>query len=363
MFAKPFSFFILLIFTSLNLLVFTCPFLCLGALLVGGFANFLPAIKTILPIFLLVFFSLLNLYFACDYFFGLSLKKVLKKCQNYKKIKDYDFFTTILQQTKEKFNQPNLQLFISNSKVASIHSFASLTQKTIIINKGLIDNYILSCHDAKMFLSTLRSLLAKETSFLANRDFFVLMLVYANKSFIKKITKIYRFLLMIVAKILYFACGKSTKVINIAFFCHNFLLKLSLFFEQTALFVYMFLQHFCLKFSENRCYKQASLAFGGNNMVLALSFLPKTSTIFDNSYYGVAKSMKKLNNIKSSDENIIVSATTHLGNLLILCSVFATFTSLFYWADLNILVYDFLLQHQELYRKLSVLWKLLKKIY
>ncbi len=363
MFAKPFSFLVILIFTSLNLLVFTCPFLLLGGLLIGGLNNFLPAIKIILPIFLLVFFLLLNLYFAFDYLFGLSLKKVLKNCHNYKKIKDYDFFTTILQQTCEKFNQPNLQLFISNAKEPNIYSFASITQKVVIINKGLIERYILSCQDAKMFLAVLRSLLAKEASFLANRDFFALILVYANKSFVKKITYIYKFLLILIAKIFYVIFKKSTKVIDIAFACHNVLLKISVFFQQTIMFCYSFLQHFCLKFNENRCYKQASLAFGGNNMVLALSFLPKNSSIFSNSYHSVAKSMKKLNNIKGSDENIIVSATTHLGHLLIFSAVMVVFVQLFYLADLNILLHDFMLQHQNLYRKLSVLWQLLKKIY
>jgi hypothetical protein len=262
-----------------------------------------------------------------------------------------------------EFNQPNLQLFINNSNNVKIYSFASITQKAIIINKGLIDNYILSCQDAKMFLTTLRSLLAKETSFLANRDFFIMILVYANKSIIKKITKIYLFLLVLVAKAFYFLCGKSNKILDITFFCHQILLKISLFFQQTIVFIYSFLQYFCLNSGENRCYKQASLAFGGNNMVLALSFLPKTTQLFSNSYHNIAKSMKKLNNIKSIEEKIIVSATTHLAHLLILFSVITIFIQLFYWAELNILVYNFIIQHQNLYHKLSVLWKLLKKIY
>ena len=363
MFAKPFSFLIILLFASLNLLIFASPFLLLGALLIGGFANFFSAIKIILPIFLLVFFLLLNLYFACDYLFGLSLKKVLKNCQNYKKIKDYDFFTTILQQVAEKFNQPNLQLFINNSKEPNIYSFASITKKVVIINKGLIEKYILSCQDTKMFLTVLRSSLAKEASFLANRDFFVLMLVYANKSFIKKITYIYKFLLVLMAKILYIIFKKSAKILDLAFICHNILLKINLFFQQTVMFTYSILQHFCLKFNEHRCYEQASLAFGGNNMILALSFLPKNSNIFSNSYHNVAKSMKKLNNIKNIDENIIVSATTHLGHLLIFSSVLTVFMQLFYLAGLNILLHDFIIQHHNLYRKLSVLWQLLKKIY
>jgi len=363
MFTKSFSFIVILFFSSINLIVFACPFLLFGGLLIGGLNNFLPAIKTIFAIFLLMFFSLLNLYFIFDYLFGLSLKKVLKNCHNYKKIKDYDFFTTILQQTIEKFNQPNLQLFISNAKEPNIYSFASISQKTIIINKGLIEKYILSCQDAKMFLTVLRSLLAKEASFLANRDFFVLMLVYANKSFIKKITYIYKFLLILLTKILYVIFRKSAKIIDLGFICYNILLKISIFFQQTIMFIYSFLQYFCLQFNKNRCYKQASLAFGGNNMVLALSFLPKNSGIFSNSYNNVAKSMKKLNNIKSNDENIIVSATTHLGHLLTFCIVAIIFVQLFYLADLNILLHDFIIQHQDLYHKLSVLWQLLKKIY
>ncbi len=363
MFAKPFSFLIILLFASLNLLIFASPFLLLGGFLIGGFTNFFSAIKIILPIFLLVFFLLLNLYLCCDYLFGLSLKKVLKNCQNYKKIKDYDFFTTILQQVAEKFNQPNLQLFISNSKEPNIYSFASLTQKVVVINKGLIQQYLASCQDSKMFLTVLRSLLAKEASFLANRDFFVLMIVYANKSFIKKMTYIYKFLLILMAKILYIIFKKSAKILDLAFICHNILLKINVFFQQTVMFIYSILQHFCLKFNQHRCYKQASLAFGGNNMVLALSFLPKNSNIFSNSYHNVAKSMKKLNNIKSIDENIIVSATTHLGHLLIFSSVLVVFVKLFYLADLNILLHDFIIQHHNLYRKLSVLWQLLNKIY
>ena len=73
--------------------------------------------------------------------------------------------------------------------------------------------------------------------------------------------------------------------------------------------------------------------------------------------------MKKLNNIKNIDENIIVSATTHLGHLLIFSSVLTVFMQLFYLAGLNILLHDFIIQHHNLYRKLSVLWQLLKKIY
>jgi len=359
MFIKPISFIVILLISSLCLLIVSLPIIASFIGIVGDVNLFVVS----LPILLFIFVSLLCCYFVVDYIFGLSLLKLLKNCKRYDKLKEYDFLTSILQQVKEKFNQPNLHIFIKDSSAIAINSFANLHNKVIIINKGLIDNYMLSCKDTKMFVITIRSLIAKETSHLINKDFVISMLVYANKSLIKKITKIYFFLLLLLTKFCYVISGKRQGVINTAIFCKKILFWLSDFFILIVNCIYFLLQTTLFRFIEYRACKQASFAFGGNRMVLALSMLPAQQQAFNGNHNQIAKCMQKLNNIKSDEDVIIVSAINHLANFLIFALTIVVLFKMLYFANIHLIAKQILASNDDVYRKVSVLWKLLKKIY
>lgn len=372
MFAKPFSLILIYLVSCFNLLFILSPFLAVvlpfiefqrGAFVISG-----SIIEKVFDVFGVVLFSisfLMLFYLFLDFVFGFSVRASLKKCKKYEKYKEYDFLTPILAQVKEKFGENSVRLYIKNSNEINAYAVASLGSRAIVITRGLIDHYLVLCPEPKMFLSAVRSVISHEMSHLINKDFLPSFIILTNQ----KITNF-------ISKILYFVFFNLARFVNnlphggrfSAFLMvsgYNFFNSIFTIFNSVIVYnIYEFLRRFISRSIEYRCDIQASKAFGGKNMALALSMLGKNGyfTIFS-THPKTTSRIKKIENIKSREGLIkpsIIDSIINFFSILFLMMLTLIFAKM---ANIDILVREIIRNHENLHRKLSLLWNLLMKIY
>ena len=372
MFAKPFSLILVYVVACFNLLFILSPFLAVllpfidyqkGEFIISG--SIFSKLIDLFGIVILLSSFLMLFYLFLDFVFGFSVRASLKKCKKYEKYKEYDFLTPILAQVKEKFGEGSVRLYIKNSNEINAYAVASLGSKTIVITRGLIDHYLVLCPEPKMFLSAIRSIMSHEMSHLINKDFLPSFIILTNQ----KITNF-------ISKILYFVFFNLARFVNnlphggrfSAFLMvsgYNFFNSIFTIFNSVIVYnIYEFLRKFTSRSIEYRCDKQASKAFGGKNMALALSMLGENGyfTIFSTHPKTTAR-IKKVENIKSSEGIIkpgFIDSFINYFSILFLMMLALIFAKM---ANIDILIREIIRNHENLHRKLSLLWNLLMKIY
>jgi hypothetical protein len=372
MFAKPINLVSLYIICCLNLIFISTPFLAIIYPLISltKASNLLSSYfsSKILGLFLItvfLVFALMLFYLFLDFLFGFSVNFSLKKCQRYEKNKEFDFLTPVLNQIKEKFNEPSLSLYIKNTSEINAYAVASLGSKSIIITKGLIDHYLVLCPEPKMFLSTIRSLLAHEMSHLINKDFLPAFVIIANQRATNLVNKIIKNVFNYLKIFLNFIFKNNKKPSIFLGSCYNKLNKFLNFFNSFCVYnFYEFIRKFSFKNVEFRSDIQSSKAFGGANMVKALSLIDEDGyfTIFSTHSQSKIR-IEKIKNIKISDELIKANFSDKILNYFSLFLIIITTLYFAKIAKIDLILRAFIRKHEILHHKLSFLWNLIQKIY
>ncbi len=372
MFAKPVNLILVYIITTINIVVMMVPMLAIIVPFVEFKSNIIIIDhnlyhKLVFAInFLLFLVSFLMLFYMfIDFLFAFSVRSVLKGCVPYSKIKEYDFLTNILNQTKDKFGERSLKLYIKKSPEVNAFAVGSLNRKVIVMTSGLIDRYVKSCSDPKEFLYSLRSVMGHEMSHLANKDFLPSFLIIINQKATNFISKILHKFFVIFTKIIRlipYVGSHSKYTVERVYIVLNLVLT---FFNRTIVFnIYKFLRNFISRSVEYRCDMESAKAFGGINMARALSMLGERGyfTLFS-THPGTKNRIKKVQNVKISDKIIRPSFINFLSNyfaimfLIIICLYFAK------QAHIDLMVRNYIIHHENLYRKVSTLVKLFSKIF
>ncbi len=128
--------------------------------------------------------------------------------------------------------------------------------------------------------------------------------------------------------------------------------------------IYEFLRRFIGRNIEYRCDKQSAQAFGGTNMASALAMLGKSGyfTLFS-THPATARRIKKVQNIKMKDSVIGARFFDSIANyfalmfLVIICLVFAKN------AGVDLMVREYLRNHETLNNQIYGLVKILAKFF
>ncbi len=372
MFAKPFSLILIYIIACFNLLFILSPFLAIllpfidyqkGAFVISG--SILQKIFDILQIVIFAISFLMICYLFLDFIFGFSVRASLKKCKKYEKYKEYDFLTPIFLQVKEKFGENSVRLFIKNSNEINAYAVGSLGSKAIVISRGLIDHYLVSCPEPKMFLSAIRSVMSHEMSHLINKDFLPSFIILTNQKITNFVSRLLHFIFLILSRFINIVPygGRSSAFLMAS--GYSFFNTVFTFFNATIVYnVYEFLRKFVSRSIEYRCDMQASKAFGGKNMALALSMMGEGGyfTIFS-THPKTSARIKKIENIKSSEGTVKSRIFDDIANYFSIIFLFIITIIFAKIAKIDILVREIVQNHEALHRKLSILWNLLMKIY
>lgn len=370
MFSKPINLILVYIITIFNIVILFSPVFAAVAPFVK-FQNHQLIIQYsifqqlkfsfFILAFLVSFFMLF--YFILDFIFGFSLRASLKGCVRYEKIKDYDFLSAIFDQVKEKFNVKTVKLYVKNSDEINAFAVSSLGGKAIVLTQGLINHYLVECEDPKKFLYAIRSVIGHEMSHLINKDFLPSFLIITNQkvtNFVSRILHIiFRFVQRGVAMMPYYG-NSCARIMGTAYFFLNF--ALTAFNRFIVYNVYEFLRRFLSRVTEYRCDFQSAKAFGGAHMALALSMLSEGgySTLFS-THPGTKSRIKRVENIKQSESIINPIFADSLANyfalmfLVVICLYFAK------CAGVDLLVRDYIKNHELIHRKLSMLLRLISR--
>lgn len=369
MFAKPFNLILVYIVTTFNIVILSSPLI----VFLIPFANHRGSgieipdnvlakfnMALFLIIFLVSFFMLI--YIFLDFLFGFAMRSSIKGCQRFEKNKDYDFLSKIFDEVKDKFGQHNVKLYIKNSQEINAFAVSSFWGKSIVLTDGIINHYLNNSQNPKEFLYSLRSIMGHEMSHLINKDFLPTYLIIANQ----KATNFVSFLLDIIF-------GFATRIALVVPLGSRFLARTMTdtyailnfifgFFNRFVVFnVYEFLRKFSSRSIEYRCDRQSGEAFGGKNMAFALSFLGDSGyiTIFS-THPNTKKRIKKVENIDIKDGIIRPKFVDSLSNYF--AFMMLIFISLFFAkkADIDILIREYLNNHEVINSKLRILWGLIK---
>ena len=372
MFAKPFSLVLVYIVTVFNIVLLLSPVLALIVPFVKIQNNLLVLDNDIFQkvkfvflflCFLVSFFMLV--YLVIDFLFGFSVRSSLKGCMRYEKIKDYDFLTELFDQTKNKFGEKNVKLYIKNSDEVNAYAISSLGKKAIVLTSGLINHYLNECQDPKKFLYALRSIIGHEMSHLVNKDFLPTFLIITNQKVTNFISIILHVAFSFVIRIAYrlpYGGRMWGRVMSDTYMVLNFVITA---FNRFVVYnIYELLRRFISRTIEYRCDRQSARAFGGQNMSRALSMLGESGyfTLFSTHPKTIAR-MKKVENIKITDSIIKPGFFDSLSNyfaLMFLVVICLYFTK---QAKVDIFVRIYLQDHETINRKLSALWHLISRFF
>lgn len=367
---KPLNIILIYLVCCCNLLYISAPFL---AFLIP-FVEFNRGVFTIstsyvagvghfymLTVFLIFFLMLA--YCLLDYLLGFSVRSSLNGCKRYEKYKEYDFLTPIITQVREKFNQNSVKLYIKNTDEICAFAVGSFGAKSIVISRGMIEHYLVLCTEPKMFLSVVRSVLSHEMSHLINKDFLPSFIIMTNQKITNFFSAFLHLIFIYLARVIDMIPRTGRSSANAMIFTYNLINNFLMFFNSYIVFnLYNFLHKFLSRSVEYRCDNQASKAFGGHNMALALSMLGHKGffTIFS-SHPSTKSRIKKIENIKMKESVIgptFFDAFINYLTLLMMMMLTMIFAKL---AKIDLIIRQILQNHQEIYRKLSYLWQLINK--
>lgn len=372
MFSKPFSLILVYVITIFNVMVLASPIIA-AAIPFMHFQNNSIIIdhstyqKLRFVFFFLAFVVsfLMLVYMALDFLFGFSVRSSLKGCVRYQKIKDYDFLTELFDQAKNKFGEKNVKLYIKNSDEVNAYAVSSMGSKAVVLTRGIINHYLAECPDPKKFLYALRSIIGHEMSHLVNKDFLPAFLIMTNQKITNFVSVILHSTFSILIRFFsytpyggrYFA-----GLISDAYSILNFLITS---FNRFVVYnLYEFMRRIVSRSIEYRCDRQSAKAFGGRNMSIALSMLGESGYFTLFSTHPKTKSrMKKVQEMKLTDTIIRPGFLESVFNyfalmfLVVICLYFAK------QAHVDLMLREYIRDHEVINRKLSMLWKLVSKLF
>lgn len=372
MFSKPFSLILVYIVTIFNVVILASPVLAIALPFISfkhnaismDYGTYEKIHFAFLFLIFLVSFLMLA-YLVLDFLFGFSVRTTLKGCVRYEKIKDYDFLTDLFDQVKNKFDERGVKLYIKSSDEINAFAVSSLGSRAIVLTSGLINHYLAECHDPKMFLYALRSVIGHEMSHLVNKDFLPSFLIITNQKITNFVSNVLRagfwFGIRAIDMIPY--GGRSaSRMISAVYAVLNFIITA---FNRFVVYnTYEMLRRFISRSIEFRCDRQSAKAFGGQGMALALSMLGENGyfTLFSTHPKTKAR-IKKVENVKMQDSVVHPRLSDALANyfslmfLVIICLYFAK------QAHIDLLVREYIRSHELINRKLSLLWHLISKFF
>jgi Zn-dependent protease with chaperone function len=372
MFAKPFSLVLVFVVTIFNMLILASPIIATAAPFISFQHNTISVdydvySRTMFAFFFTAFFVsfLMMVYFVFDFLFGFSLRASLKGCTRYEKVKDYDFLTDLFNQVKSKFGQKNVHLYIKNSNEINAYAISSFGGRAIVLTRGLIDHYLSSSADPKTFLYSLRSVIGHEMSHLINKDFLPTFLIITNQKVTNLVSHIFFHIFSLAIKasgFIPYINNQAARTMSWTYTAINF--AITAFNRFVVYNIYEFLRRFVMRSIEYRCDRQSAKAFGGQSMALALSMLGERGyfTLFSTHPRTKAR-MNKVKDIKISDSVIHPGFVDEVSNyfallfLPVVCLYFAK------QAGVDLMVREYLKNHEAINRKVSTLWHLVSKIF
>ena len=302
------------------------------------------------------------LYFFLDFIFGFSMRSHLKGCKRFEKIKEYEYLKKIFEQTKMRFKEKNVQLYVKESDEVNAFAVASFGRRAIVLSSGIIREYLRKSDGPEDFLLSLRSVLGHEMSHLVNKDFLPTYMIIANQKATNLVASLVNFVFSIFARLVLFLPYGGRVFALVANEINSILgFIIRMFNKYIVDVIYEFLRKFISRGVEYRCDRQSAHAFGGNHMARSLSFLGKSGyfTIFA-THPSTQSRIKKVKKLKLKHKIIRPSTLDSLTNYFAFLTLIAISLYFAKEAGVDRFLRYYIGQHDEIHSKLHFLFNLIK---
>lgn len=303
MFIKLLNFILIFFLTIVNMLVMLVPlFLLTTPFFVINKDFFIATWLDLSFLFIFITSSLMLCYLLFDFLFGFTAKSLANSSFHHSQnaaVYGYSDIVKSYEVVKKRFNMPNVEFFISPEAVVNAYAIGSFRGKSIIITMGLINAIYKQSSTDSEYIDSIRGVLGHEMSHLVNSDYLPGLLIFANRSANKKISKILRFFFIIVANFLRIVPLVGTFLAKLIINVYNFSdFFIGTFFKFVLMPLYRFLQNTLGRSIEYRCDRDSAYLFGGRVMACSLSKLGKGSYISVFSTHPSTKSrIKKVSSV------------------------------------------------------------------
>jgi Zn-dependent protease with chaperone function len=215
---------------------------------------------------------LLFLFF--DFLFSSSIAYYTARSISIAKNKEdsYRNFSEIFEIVRAKFSVPNVELYIEKTDNVNAYAVGSLRRNVVVLTTGLVNSYRLSQENREEFLMSIEGIMAHEMSHIANKDYFLALMLLVNERATGLVSKIIDRVFRLLARI-FEIIPVVGQYIALAIDCAYGVLDFSMrfFYRFIMLNLYSFIQLQISKSVEYRADRQAAMVIGGQNMARALS--------------------------------------------------------------------------------------------
>lgn len=336
MLARPINLILISLLSIINFTIILLPFYIM-ALPFYIFASdtFVNIGTNILYMFGFVTSLLMLLYILLDMCFGFTVKKIIKPCTPFRKAKglidqnggfgmEQSDMESVFEEAKKKFAMPKVELYIAPS-LDSVNAYAvgSFKRNVITITMGLIMKIKGEAKTHDQYIDAIRGIIGHEMSHLINKDFMPALLMFANESATRYVSKVVRFVFVILAnmfKIIPFIGRPFYKILMAVLEAFEFLINV--FYRFVFMPFYNFMQKYTSRSIEYRCDREAGYAFGGRRIATGLSFLGKGRffTVFS-THPGTDSRIKKVQKVMLKPGSIRPGFITSLSNFASIASL------------------------------------------
>lgn len=355
MFGKIFNFLMVCFLSVCNFTLVFTPFLIVILFITTSVPSLIRNLTAAIQFMALVSSLFMVFYLICDYLFGFSIRRIIKKCVPCHKDEDYSFLDYIFNEVKQKFGMPKARLLIKNSTEINAFAVASLDRKYVVLTKGIVNHMSKACSTPMEFKNVLRAIMGHEMSHLANKDFLPGLLIAANRSISSKMNvfsiKVFHILIFVV-RIIPFIGKKIAALLDaVSLKVHAFT---HWFYKNIVMRVYVFLKKWISRGIEYRCDKQSAKAFGAESMMRALQCLGDSNNYFTifSTHPSIKNRVENLEGVKTVKANRHI----HVGFFHCICNNLAFFMPLtvFFMTGTNVQFNSFtrsILETKTFYQK------------
>lgn len=330
MLGKCFSFLLVCFLSVCNFTLVFTPFLLVLFFITTNIPSLVQNMLTALQFIAFFTNACMIIYLVCDYMFGISIRRIIKKCVPCTQEQDYAFLNYIFDDVKKKFRRPEVQLLIKNSNEVNAFAVSSSRRKYVVLTKGIVHHMSKEAQNPREFRDVIQSIMGHEMSHLVNKDFLPGLLIAVNRSITSKLNvislRIFNLFISIL-RFIPFIGSKLAWILNfISLRLHAFT---HWFYKNVVMRVYIFLKRWISRGIEYRCDLQSAKAFGADNMSKALQFLGAKHNYFSifSTHPNVESRIKHLSKVKTipKDKSMKVGLFSRFGNNLVFFMPFTLF--------------------------------------
>jgi len=332
MLAKPFTFLLVFLLTIINFIILLVP---VSLLL---FPIFLFFKSVFMQVGFKLFFFVVSrisgaiiLYIILDTIFGFTMRAMRKGCIPIEKasvLQGHEDMMEAFEWLKNKFQIKNVKLYIDqNFNVANAYAIGSFSESTVTMTMGVVNQMHQNANSYEEFIDSVRAILGHEMSHLANKDFMPGLLTAASDRANYRISKIIRFLFMVIARIFRIIPWIGWTISQMIVTLYNITnFALMAFYRFIFMPIYKFLINFFGRSIEFRCDRESAYAYGGQKMASALSMLGGRGyfSIFS-THPTTASRIRSVRDVVPEIGKIRPSFFNRLANLLSILLVVSTF--------------------------------------